>query len=601
EAETLDHEAAPSPSSETETVEHEAAADELALMSEETDVDGKEPTSEAATSDEELESKGPSDDDGLSTDLEAVDPPGEEAVDEGADESTDGVPEESLDQETFPPMDSDRADISGYEDTLLGTEGAPEQYLREVGGPEGEEFPYAETLLATEQVLEEQPDVADPGAETLLVTERVEQPEDTPESASETVPPIEESESSEALTEGQSQDEATVSDLDDDSEEEQASGGDTQVLPETSPDEGEAGSQSEDGEPSTRETLEPDDLVKLVDAEHPDGSPDNGEVDLLPLPPDQEGLLDERQQGDDAGELADDLFAAIDQDRPVSQSASAPEGEDKAFFKKAMRGAPRLQSLTHIEAPSSAEMQEIRQEFSVVARLEQSKKKTQLLIFAILGLLAGAVVAGVFLFQEQSARKKAETVESFKSSSDNVPTVSRKARYESQVHEAAPEPEEPEEPEIAEPPPVAAIPAPVAPKPSAPPKKKFKKLSKAQMALLQQDDVGVTPKLKRDPGAEARKAAEKKAKERRTQMASARTEKVVETFARKRRQLARCKGEEEEKVKVIFTIGANGRVTDVKVKGAEDPEKGKCIKDILKRAIFPSGAETETFSMPVTL
>ena len=62
--------------------------------------------------------------------------------------------------------------------------------------------------------------------------------------------------------------------------------------------------------------------------------------------------------------------------------------------------------------------------------------------------------------------------------------------------------------------------------------------------------MAVTPKLKIDPGAEARKAAQKKAQERRAQMASARTEKVVETFARKRRQLARCKGEDEEKVKM---------------------------------------------------
>ena len=85
------------------------------------------------------------------------------------------------------------------------------------------------------------------------------------------------------------------------------------------------------------------------------------------------------------------------------------------------------------------------------------------------------------------------------------------------------------------------------------------------------------------------------------QIASVRTEKVVETFGRKRRQLARCKGEEEEKVKVIFTIGANGRVSDVKVKGAEDPEKSRCIRTILARAIFPAGSQAEPFSMPVTL
>ena len=84
-------------------------------------------------------------------------------------------------------------------------------------------------------------------------------------------------------------------------------------------------------------------------------------------------------------------------------------------------------------------------------------------------------------------------------------------------------------------------------------------------------------------------------------MASERTEKVVETFAKKRRQLARCKGDEEEKVKVIFTIGASGRVSSVSVKGAKEPTKANCIKDILKRAIFPAGSEAETFSMPVTL
>ena len=85
------------------------------------------------------------------------------------------------------------------------------------------------------------------------------------------------------------------------------------------------------------------------------------------------------------------------------------------------------------------------------------------------------------------------------------------------------------------------------------------------------------------------------------QRGDARAAEVVATFGRKRRQLGRCKSGEDEKVRAQFTVAPNGRVTGVKVTGTTNSIKRKCVRDILKQAIFPKGPETNTYAMPFTI
>jgi hypothetical protein len=107
-------------------------------------------------------------------------------------------------------------------------------------------------------------------------------------------------------------------------------------------------------------------------------------------------------------------------------------------------------------------------------------------------------------------------------------------------------------------------------------------------------------KLKFSARDQADKAA-KKAAAKRKKKGDVRASEVVATFGRKRRQLARCKSGEDEKVRAQFTVAPNGRVTGVKVTGTQSSQKRDCVKGILKQAIFPKGPETNTYAMPFTL
>ena len=127
----------------------------------------------------------------------------------------------------------------------------------------------------------------------------------------------------------------------------------------------------------------------------------------------------------------------------------------------------------------------------------------------------------------------------------------------------------------------------------------FRKMSKKEFAELTAGDDGkAETKIAFDPGKAARDAKSTLDKKK---AGNERAEKVKKTFSAKLRRLARCKDDNEEKVKAKFTIAPNGRVTSVSISGAASQAKAKCVRDIVKATIFPPGAKSDTYSMPMTL
>ena len=97
------------------------------------------------------------------------------------------------------------------------------------------------------------------------------------------------------------------------------------------------------------------------------------------------------------------------------------------------------------------------------------------------------------------------------------------------------------------------------------------------------------------------KAVAKEAALKKKQVAGERAAKVAKAFAKKVRQFARCKGDDEEKLKVIFEVNAIGRVSSTAVKGTKDGQKASCVKNILKRAVFPQGNGSAKYRQTITL
>ena len=51
-------------------------------------------------------------------------------------------------------------------------------------------------------------------------------------------------------------------------------------------------------------------------------------------------------------------------------------------------------------------------------------------------------------------------------------------------------------------------------------------------------------------------------------------------------------------VKITLTVGADGAVTDATVADSPDPELGKCVADVLKRATFAKTQNGAVFTYP---
>jgi len=103
-----------------------------------------------------------------------------------------------------------------------------------------------------------------------------------------------------------------------------------------------------------------------------------------------------------------------------------------------------------------------------------------------------------------------------------------------------------------------------------------------------------------DSGEAARKA-EAAAAERKIASAADQGQKVAAAFASKLGQFKRCSTENQEKVRTIFTVTIHGRVVDPEITGTKDFQKRECLLGILRQAVFPAGDTAQTFSQTVTL
>ena len=248
-------------------------------------------------------------------------------------------------------------------------------------------------------------------------------------------------------------------------------------------------------------------------------------------------------------------------------------------------------------ASSHAEMAALRQEFSVVASIERSKKKRW--IWLGVGLLAAGAVA-VMLFSGPLRRER----------------IATDLANERKPFEAAVRPEVPvmPDPPVASPPeaPLAtseaeqkATRAPGAAKPqralTSPPDRSLRTMSPKDFAALTEDEVGKTEtRVDFDPGEAARKAADEAAAKR-AQNADALSEEVAVAFGKKRSQFAKCSDDLQERVTVVFTVTSTGKVLQPRINGTRSDSKLHCLREILERSLFPAGPSALTYSQTLVL
>ncbi len=351
-------------------------------------------------------------------------------------------------------------------------------------------------------------------------------------------------------------------------------------------------------------------------------------------------------KSDDPLELAEDLFAGVKgamnteelkrmaapkavstldliQAPDLENEEAQPTDEDKEFFKQAMRSGGRVQamSITSMEAIDKSELKELREEFGVVGELEAAGRKRKLIAAVTIALVVSGVVGAISLYQSQREDLKNANRAEFAADESSVPVAEHRAVYEVGDDEAEAAEEEArlaaeeakrdaEEQSRLEAEKQAradkwesqkAYMAKKKAEKAEASRKTYNKLSASDYKKLMTDSSGKSEvKLKFSARDQADKAA-KEAAAKRKKKGDARAGEVVATFGRKRRQLARCKSGEDEKVRAQFTVAPNGRVTGVKVTGTQSPQKRDCVKGILKQAIFPKGPETNTYAMPFTL
>ena len=355
-------------------------------------------------------------------------------------------------------------------------------------------------------------------------------------------------------------------------------------------------------------------------------------------------LFDQNPPADDVGHgLGGGGLFDFDPEKLPRAEEPPASAEDKEFFKRAMRAQPEIDNLTVINKPSKAELQTLRQEFSVVARLERSRNKRVIWMAVAAAISAGVITYGFIAYQSsreaQSARNKADYASA---SGPAIPGVDR-ATYETRLREREKALKraltDAEKLAIAQEVKAEAAPAkrPVAPtrtpakkrtvakKPAAAMTAKkasdvaasfrddktaneervasnLRKMTNAEFAALTGDGSG-KKELKlptSPPGKTEAKLSTNKDGKAKTE--TGRSTAVMKTISKKRRMLARCAREGgEEKVRVVFTIGASGKVTSASVKNTDDKRKASCITQVISRTKFPAGAESETFAVPFTI
>ena len=303
--------------------------------------------------------------------------------------------------------------------------------------------------------------------------------------------------------------------------------------------------------------------------------------------------------------------------------------DDKALLKKALEAAPDMDVLSAIDAPSRAEMKTLRKEFSVVQTLEANQRKRVMMFAVAAALLTGLGVGAMFW---NNAMKEGVSKPDY-GPTKSAPEVKR-TLYEVPAEEVMPAapggvmsrrgggdiaPKAEAASLLTEVP--SSAPAKKKKSPKTTVKKarspkaqvnqrakkeaaqadKLKKMSRSEFAQLTGSKDGKS-ELKLPTGSKrlsSGSGASQSKKGRAT--ASERAQKVTGIIAKKRRLLVRCKGGEDEKVKVTFTIASTGKVTSVRIKGTQNERKKSCIANVFWRSYFPKGEQSETFSLPFTI
>ena len=262
---------------------------------------------------------------------------------------------------------------------------------------------------------------------------------------------------------------------------------------------------------------------------------------------------------------------------------------------------PKSDSSRTPPAAMHAELAALRQEFSVVARIERSHKKRW--IWLAVGLLA----AGALVVILTSGPPRTERI-----AQDAAPT---RKPYESVVRrEAAHDPTPAPLPVRTESPPEVAPVLPENPKveaklnkgdkvtlvvPTVDPKRAA--LTPEQFAALTEDEIGKSEtRVVFDPGEAARKAVADAAAKK-AAVAGTLAEDVALAFGKKKAQFAKCSDDTQERVKVVFTVTATGKTNNTLVEGTNSGNKSRCIKAILERSVFPAGNAANTYSQTLVL
>ena len=293
-----------------------------------------------------------------------------------------------------------------------------------------------------------------------------------------------------------------------------------------------------------------------------------------------------------------DIFANLD---------AKPDENELIDFRKTMRSA---RPVAGPKSPTRAEMRALVQEFSVVAKLEQHKKKRGVWVIAAVAA-AAAILTIVILAVPKStgpavAGNTGGGFETFQRRLYDAPATPAEDTAAAAALAVPPEPTAPVEVKAnkkpssspSKPRVVAGAERPAEPAEATEAKKP---LSAAQYAALTEDKHGKTEvKLDFDSGAAARKAAEE-ATAKKAQQANDLSLEVASAFGKKKSQFAKCGDNLQERIRVVFTVTSSGKVISPQIEGTESDTKSQCIRQILERSLFPAGDSDLAYSQVLVL
>ena len=256
---------------------------------------------------------------------------------------------------------------------------------------------------------------------------------------------------------------------------------------------------------------------------------------------------------------------------------------------------------------SSIELAALRQEFSVVARLESSSRKKRWLWIGVVAAMAATIALVVILVGSDPPAGTLIT-------SDNAQTTRKPFSAEKQRAPVA-NAQDPVAP--------APVPEPTPPTPATETAKtELKKgepkprqpfvvpsvdpskveMTKERFDALTVDESGKSEtRIVFDPGAASRDKVAEEAAAKKAAVADALAEEVAMAFGKKKSQFAKCSDSNQERVKVLFTVTATGKTTGTSIDGTNSVDKVRCIKAILDRSVFPAGDSALTYSQTLVL